>query len=134
MDTTTGTATTDKYRRPAWMRVADILLRTGHVGFAGILLGGFIFEVPLYELHLWHYLTIFTGLGLLLLELRHSLNWPHQIRGLFGIVHIGLPGLVHLFPAMVLPFTWITLATGGIGSHMPRKFRHWSILYRKVVD
>ena len=133
METTTNN-TSNKYHRPAWMRVLDILLRTGHVGFAGILLGGFIFEVPLYDLYLWHYLTIFTGLGLLLLELRHSLGWPHQVRGLIGIVHIGLPGLVHFFPAMVIPFTWVTLATGGIVSHMPRKFRYWSILYRKVVD
>lgn len=133
MDTTTSN-TIDKNRRPAWMRVLDILLRTGHVGVAGILLGGFIFQVPLFDLQIWHNLTILTGLGLLLLELRHSLNWPHQVRGLIGIVHIGLPGLVHLFPAMVIPFTWATLATGGIGSHMPRKFRHWSIFYRRVVD
>jgi len=133
METTTNN-TSNKYHRPAWMRVSDILLRTAHVGVAGILLGGFIFEVPFFDLHLWHSLTIFTGLGLLLLELRHSLGWPHQVRGLIGIVHIGLPGLVHLFPAMVIPFTWATLATGGIVSHMPRKFRYWSILYRKVVD
>ncbi|MDD2338307.1 MAG: hypothetical protein PHD01_17255 [Geobacteraceae bacterium] len=132
MEAKTNNAT-DRYRRPAWMRVLDILLRTGHVGFAGILLGGFIFEVP-NDLHLWHYLTIFTGLGLLLLELRHSLGWPHQVRGLVGIVHIGLPGLVHLFPAMVIPFTWMTLATGGIVSHMPRKLRYWSILNGRVVD
>ena len=45
METTTNN-TSNKYHRPAWMRVCDILLRTGHVGFAGILLGGFIFEVP----------------------------------------------------------------------------------------
>jgi hypothetical protein len=133
METTTETVT-EKFRRPAWMRVLDILLRTGHVGFAGILLGGFIFEVPFYDLHLWHYLTIFTGLGLFLLELCHSLGWPHQVRGLIGIVHIGLPGLIHYFPAMAVPFTWITLATGGIVSHMPRRFRYWSIRYGRVVD
>jgi hypothetical protein len=133
MDTTKHN-TAGKYHRPTWMRVLDILLRTGHVGFAGILLGGFIFEVPPFDLHLWHYLTIFTGLGLLLLELRHSLGWPHQVRGLVGMVHIGLPGLVHLFPAMVIPFTWITLATGGIVSHMPRKLRYWSILYGRPAD
>lgn len=133
METTTSKSIA-KNHRPTWMRVADILLRTAHIGVAGTLLGGFVFHVPFLKLHIWHGLTVLTGLGLLALELRHSLNWPHQMRGVMGMIHIGLPGLVHLCPALVIPFTWASLFFGGIGSHMPRKIRHWSILYRREVD
>lgn len=131
---TTPSNTIDKNRRPTWMRVLDVMLRTAHIGVAGILLGGLIFQVSYFNLQIWHNLTIITGFGLLMLELRHSLSWPHQVRGLVGIVHIGLPGLAHLFPALVVPLTWGALVTGGVGSHMSRKLRHWSIVYRKVVD
>ena len=121
-------------KRPGWMRPLDILLRTTHIAVAGILFSGFIFHVPFFKLHIWHGLTILTGLGLLSLEISHSLNWPHQVRGIMGMIHIGLPGLVHFCPTLVVPLTWITLYVGGIGSHMPKKYRHWSILYRREVD
>lgn len=125
---------TFKNHRPAWMRVADNILRTGHIAVAGILFGGFLFDVPYYNLHLWHWLTIATGAALLALEISHSRNWPHQGRGVLQILHAGLPGLIHLRPDLAVPLLWATTVTGSVGSHMPRKFRHWSILYRKVVD
>jgi len=130
---TTGNGNS-KNHRPAWMRVLDIILRTGHIAVGGILLGGFVFDVPYFDLHLWHWLTIATGVGLLLLELRHSLNWPHQGRGIMGIFHMGLPGIVHLRPDLAVPLLWATMVLGSVGSHMPRWLRHWSILYRRVVD
>jgi hypothetical protein len=130
---TTGNSTA-KNHRPAWMRVADNILRTAHIAVAGILFGGSVFEVPYHDLGIWHHLTIATGTGLLALELRHSLNWPHQGRGMMGILHIGIPGIIHLRPDLTVPLLWATTVLGSVGSHMPRKFRHWSILYRKVVD
>ncbi|MRR33955.1 hypothetical protein EG829_04530 [bacterium] len=120
--------------RPPWMRGLDLILRTGHIAVAGILFGGFVFEVPFYDLHLWHWLTVATGVGLLLLELRHSLSWPHQGRGVMGIFHMGLPGIAHLRPDLAVPLLWATMVLGSIGSHMPRNLRHWSLLYRRVVD
>ncbi len=123
-----------KKHRPAWMRPADIVLRTAHIAVAGTLFGGFALHVPFSQLHIWHGLTILTGCGLLFLELRHSLNWPHQGRGMLGIIHIGVSGLIHLRPDMVIPFLWIILVSGCVGSHMPKRYRHWSILYRKEVD
>jgi len=123
-----------KKSRPAWMRVLDIILRTAHIGVAGILFGGFVFETPFPQLLIWHDLTIVTGCGLLVLELLHSLNWPHQGRGMMGILHIALPGIIHLQPHLAVPYLWATLIIGCVGSHMPRSYRHWSILYREVVD
>lgn len=116
------------------MRVADILLRTMHIGVAGLLLSGFFFRIPFSELHIWHGLTILSGTGLLCLEIAHSRNWPHQVRGIMGMIHMGLPGIVHLWPALAVPLSGISLAFGSIGSHLPKKIRHWSLLYRREVD
>jgi undecaprenyl pyrophosphate phosphatase UppP len=126
-------ATTKKHR-PTWMRVLDILCRTLHIAVAGLLLSGFVYQVPFSQLHLWHSLTILTGLGLVMLEVAHSRNWPHQIRGVMCMIHIGLPSLAHILPALVIPLSAASLAFGSIGSHLPKKLRHWSILYRKEVD
>lgn len=123
-----------KNHRPPWMRGLDIFLRTAHIGTAGILFGGFVLHVPFASMHIWHGLTIVTGIGLLILELRHSLNWPHQGRGIMGILHMGLPGVIHLRPDLAVPLLWATLILGSVGSHMPRSLRHWSVLYRRVVD
>lgn len=120
--------------RPAWMRGLDIVLRTGHVAVAGILFGGFVFGLPFFDLVVWHNLTIATGIGLLALELRHSLSWPHQGRGVMGGLHIGLTGMIHLRPELAVPILWAVTVLGSVGSHMPRSYRHWSVIYRKVVD
>jgi hypothetical protein len=120
-------------RRPGWMRWLDIALRTGHIGVAGILFGGLYFHVPFIELQIWHHLTIVTGVGLVALELVQDRNWLHQGKGLVALVHILLAGSVHLRPDLVIPFLWAMLVTGCVGSHMPRRFRHWSLLYGKEV-
>jgi hypothetical protein len=125
---------TKKPKRPGWTRVADILLRTAHIAVAGTLFGGFILHVPFSQLHIWHGLTILTGCGLLSLELYHSLNWPHQGRGVLGILHIGLAGFIHVRPDLVIPLLWVILVSGCVGSHMPRRYRHWSVLYRREID
>jgi len=123
-----------KNHRPGWMRVADITMRTAHIAVAGTLFGGFMLHVPFGQMHIWHGLTILTGCGLLALELLHGLNWPHQGRGVFGIVHIGLSGFIHLRPDLAIPLLWIILVSGGVGSHLPKRYRHWSVLYRREVD
>ncbi|NMC74446.1 MAG: hypothetical protein GYA56_08860 [Geobacteraceae bacterium] len=123
-----------KNHRPGWMRVADITLRTVHIAVAGTLFGGFMLHVPFGQMHIWHGLTILTGCGLLALELLHSLNWPHQGRGILGIIHIGLSGFIHVRPDLVIPLLWIILVSGCVGSHMPKSYRHLSVLHRREVD
>ncbi|MBM9537869.1 hypothetical protein [Desulfobulbus alkaliphilus] len=119
--------------RPGWLRWLDIALRTGHIAAAALLFGGFFFHIPFAQLQVWHHLTITTGVGLVVLELVQDRNWIHQGKGLVTLVHIGLAGSIHFRPDLVMPLLWAMLVTGSIGSHMPRRFRHWSILYGKEV-
>ena len=110
------------------MRWLGILVRTGHIGVASVFFGGCALQVPFVQLALWHHLTIATGSGLLILEWHHDPRWPHRGKGLLAILHACLGGFIHFWPDSTAPLLWGILITGGIGSHMPRRFRHWSIL------
>ncbi len=119
-------------KRPGWSRALDILLRTGHIGVAGILLGGAIFQASSPAVHQYAWLVVATGLGLVATELHHSLRWPHEGRGLLAMSHMLPVALLHLWPALCIELLWMALVVGAIGSHMPRTWRHWSLLYGKV--
>jgi hypothetical protein len=134
MSTTSTPDISTKHRRPAWMRVLDILFRTGHIAVAGILFGGFVLDISFFQLLPWHNLTIATGCVLLVLELCQSLKWPHQGRGVLGIIHIAPLAVIHQRPDLAVPLLWVVIVSGCIGSHMPRNFRHWSFIHRKVID
>jgi hypothetical protein len=53
----------------------------------------------------------------------------------------GLLLLAKLFLLCCIPFAWksrspillAVVAIASIGSHMPKKFRHYSVLYRKAI-
>ena len=121
-----------KVKRAGWSRALDILLRTGHIGVAGILLGGATFQASLPAVHHYAHLVVLTGLGLVATELHHSLRWPHEGRGLLALSHMLPVALLHLWPAVCAEMLWLALVIGAIGSHMPRNWRHWSLVYGKV--
>jgi hypothetical protein len=116
------------------MRWLDIAVRTGHIGVASVFFGGCIWLVPYVRLSFWHHLVIATGCVLLLLEWLHDRHWLHRGKGLLGLLHTCLGLLIHLKPGLTVPLLWIILVTGCIGSHMPRRFRHWSILYGPEIS
>jgi len=110
------------------MRWLGIAARTGHIGVAAVLFGGALLLVPFARLTLWHHLTILSGCLLLVLEWLHDSRWLHRGKGLLALLHLGLCLLIHLTPALTVPLLWLILISGCIGSHMPRRFRHWSIV------
>lgn len=122
------------HKRAGWARAVDIGLRSIHIGVAGVLLGGVVFGQPLDTLHYWARWTVWTGLGLVASEIYHSWRWPYQGAGVMATLHIGCVALLHIWPHHAEPLLWAALLIGAIGSHMPRKLRHWSILHGRVVD
>lgn len=113
---------------PTLQRWSSIAVRTAHIGVAAGLFGGAMFTQPHSQLANWHHLTILSGLFLVAFEWLHDRDWAHRGAGLLVYLHILLAALVHLFPSMVIPLLWCALITGCIGSHMPGRFRHWSII------
>jgi hypothetical protein len=123
----------------AWMlnaRTINILVRTAHIAAMGVLLGGHAFDLPRERLLLSLWLTIGTGVALALLEAGPSLLWLHQGRGLMTLAKLGL--------LCAVPFLWnhwhlrlivmlAAVAIASIGSHMPARFRYYSVIHTKVI-
>lgn len=124
----------DKKRRSGGSKALDLVLRCFHVGAASVLFGGLILCVPFMRLSVWHTLAIATGGALIISEACHSRHWPYQGRGLMAIVHVGLLGLVHYQPNLVVPVLIAVLAFGVLGSNMPGYLRHWSVLHGQRMD
>lgn len=120
-------ATVKHLPRDAW-RWANIALRTGHVCASCLLCGGLVFTASSVELAGWLNWTALSGSALCGLELIHDVQWPHRGKGLLGLAHIVLAVVLGmgLGPAWL---AFVVIVLGCVGSHMPRAYRHWSILY-----
>jgi hypothetical protein len=116
------------------MRVLDILLRTVHVMAISALFGGAVFKAPSSALIHWQYLAAITGAALIISEVLHSRHWPYQGRGVMVYIHVGIFSLVCIRPDLALPGLLAVILFGMLGSHMPKRFRHWSFLHHQVKD
>lgn len=123
-----------KYKRPAWSRHMDVILRTAHVAVTSVVFGGAVFAVPAQRLFSWYYLTIATGIGLIASEVYHSYHWPYQGRGAMVLIHVGVLGLIHIRPDLATPVLAIALVFGMVGSHMPKRFRYWSFVHKRIIE
>lgn len=108
-----------------------ILLRTVHLLGFSILLGGHWFNVPGEELLPWLYVTIFSGAGLMGLELRAGFDWVLQLGGSMAVAKLVVLGLVPLFWGRRFALLLLALAIGSVGSHMPGSLRHLPFPFRK---
>jgi len=117
-------------------RALNILFRTAHIAAAGILLGGHAFDLPPDRLLPSLWLTIGTGVALGALEAGPRLLWFHQVRGLMTLAKLGLLSAVpflwdywHLRLAVLL----VVVGIASVGSHMPARFRYYSVILREVI-
>jgi len=124
----------EKKGRSGWVRTLEILLRSGHIGTTGALFGGAVYAIPFARMVTWHQMAIATGSGLALLEISHSRHWPYQVRGVMAMAHVGLLGLIFLYPEYRALILATVLVFGSVGSHMPRDIRHWSLVHGRRVD
>ncbi len=108
-------------------RWINIVLRTLHVAAAAVVFGAVILQQKYTVFHYWHHAMIGSGCALVLAEWLHDQRWPHRGKGLLVQLHALLAVSVHFSPEQwwVL-IVWLVLISGCIGSHMPRRFRHWS--------
>jgi len=99
----------------------------------GILLGGHAFDVPAERLVSSLWLCIATGVALSISEAGLHLLWFHQLRGLMTLTKLLLMCLVPLFWSHRLAILLVVVAIGSVGSHMPARFRYYSVIYRKMI-
>ena len=123
----------DPPRPLPYARALSIALRTLHIATVGILLGGHAFEVPAVRLLPWLSLSIISGAGLIGLELYSSCKWLYQGKGVLVLLKLLLIAAVAVFWEQRLWLLLAALVLGSVGSHMPGRFRYYSIIHRRVI-
>ena len=117
-------------------RAWNIILRTVHIAAMGVFLGGHAYGAEKADLQLAHGLTAASGVALGVLEAGGRLVWFHQGRGLMTLAKLGLLGLVSLLwghPHLRLAVLLAVVVLASVGSHMPARFRYYSVLRREVI-
>ncbi|MFQ5990010.1 MAG: hypothetical protein ACE5K9_08860 [Candidatus Methylomirabilales bacterium] len=112
----------------------SITFRTLHLAAFGLLLGGHAFAVDPEKLLAYLWLTIVSGIGLIALEVyTQGLYWFFLGKGIMVLVKLGL--------LLAVPFLWeqrlalllLVVGIASVGSHMPARFRHYSLLHGRVI-
>ncbi len=116
------------------LRFWNIALRTAHIAAMGILLGGHAFDVPRSRLVAALGWTVGTGIALGAVESGGHLLWFHQGRGLMTLAKLALVAAVPWFWGYRLPILLVVVGLASVGSHMPARFRYYSIVYGKVIS
>ncbi len=116
-----------------YARAISIGFRTFHIAAIGILLGGHVFALPATSLFPWLILSIVSGVGLMGIELYSSCKWLYQGKGVLVLVKLLLIAAVAVFWTQRVWLLLAALIIGLVGSHMPGRFRYYSIIHRRVI-
>ncbi len=109
--------------------------RTVHLVAAGILLGGHVFGASADQLIGWLWLTIVSGAGLIAQEVYRSFRWVYQLMGVMVEIKLALVVAAGLWWDERVPLLILVAVLGSIGSHLPARYRHFSLLHgRTLVD
>jgi hypothetical protein len=120
--------------RIPYARAWNIGVRTAHIATMGVLLGGHVFDVSKIALLPWLYATIATGLVLVFIEAFPQVRWFYQGRGVMVYAKILLMCLIPWFWEYRATILMLIVVIASIGSHMPGRFRYYSVLHRRVLD
>ncbi len=70
---------------------------------------------------------------MLAVELYTSFDWLTQVGGLAVVLKLALLCAIPYAWSARVPILFAVVAVAGVGSHMPGKYRHYSVLYGRVV-
>ena len=115
-------------------RGLKIVFRTAHLVTSGVLFGGHVFGIAPERLILTLYLTIASGVGLIALELLRSCQWVYQGMGILTEIKLVLLIAAGAWWDMRVPLLTLVVILGSVGSHMPARYRHYSLLHGRVLD
>lgn len=114
-------------------RALSIALRTAHIGAMAFLVGGVAFDVEPERIRLSLWMTVGTGAALAAVEAGPRLLWFHQGSGVLTLAKVALLCAVPFAGDHRLSFLLAVIVLGSVGSHMPGRYRHYSVLYRRVI-
>jgi hypothetical protein len=108
-------------------------VRTLHVIAVAALYGGHVYGVEAERLGPALLATVATGLAFAGLEVARTPIWLVQVRGLATFAKIGLAACVLLLWDQRVPILSLVLAIGVVVSHMPGRWRYYSVLHGREV-
>jgi hypothetical protein len=114
-------------------RGISIAFRTTHLLTSGLLFGGHVFGVEPERLIVYLYATVASGTGLIALELYRSCDWAYQGMGVFVIVKTLMTAAAGVWWEHRVPLLVLVGILGSVGSHMPSRYRHFSLLHGCVL-
>jgi hypothetical protein len=108
-------------------------LRTAHTIAFAALYGGHVYDVSAVSLHPALAATVATGAAFMALEMYRTPLWPVQVRGVAAFVKLALVAAVGVWWDWRLLLLTLALVIGGVVSHMPGRYRYYSLLHGRVV-
>ncbi len=115
-------------------RAWRVLLRTLHIMAMAVVVGGVAQGAPAGDLRVAFEVTVASGALLLALDLLKSLAFLHQGSGVAVLLKLAILGVGQQLPAYLLASYLAAIAVGSVGSHMPKAWRHFSLLRWKVIE
>jgi hypothetical protein len=120
-------------RRLPHARAWNVGARTVHLAATGVLLGGHFFAVEPDTLLPWLAAAVASGAVMLAVELYSSFDWLVELGGLAVVLKVALLCAIPFAWSARVPILFAVVAVAGIGSHMPGKYRHYSLRYRRSM-
>lgn len=111
-------------------RATRSALRTLHILFTGILLGGHVFEQPAGVLTGWLWGSIVSGLVLFATDLYASCAVLFEVRGVAVLAKLLLLLLVPLMWDLRVWLLAAALVIGAVSSHLSRDHRHRLLFFK----
>ena len=115
------------------LRLLRTSLRTLHIIAIAALYGGHVYGVQAERLVPALLATLGTGAALLGLEVFRAPIWMVQVRGVATGVKLALVAAVPVWWSGRVALLTLAIAIGAVVSHMPGRFRYYSLLHRRVV-
>jgi len=123
----------DPRRRLPHSRWWNIAARTVHLGATGILLGGHAFGAESGALMPLLWVAIVSGAAMVAIELFPTAHWAHQVCALVVYAKLGVLCLVPFLWEQRVPLLLAVVVLASVGAHAPRRVRHYSLWYRRVM-
>ena len=111
-----------------------VVSRTAHIVAMALVLGGLAFDVAPERLQVAAVLAVMSGLVMLGIEVLRSAVYLYQGAGLLVVLKVALLGLGQLDPAWLYGCYLTAAVVASVGSHMTARWRHYSIVDRRVLD
>ena len=115
-------------------RAWNIAARTAHIAATSVVVGGHAFGAAPDRIYPVLWLAIITGAVLIVLEaFQVRFRWLAQGRGLTVLAKLAL--------LLAIPFAWparlpiliVVIVLASVGSHMPARFRYYSVAEGRVI-